>query len=173
MHIGWIIALIVVLALVARVFWCVRRAPNLIIGKPDSAYMNRWYVLPRNAIFNIYLHEILRSDDDRALHDHPWLNLSIVLMGGYWEVLPLMPPSAAVPLPETIRLWRGPLSFVCRRPTTAHRLEVEPGRSCWSLFITGPKVREWGFWCPQGWRHWEAFVDPTNSGAIGPGCGDA
>ena len=26
----------------------------------------------RNKIFNIYLHQIIRSDDDRALHDHPY-----------------------------------------------------------------------------------------------------
>ena len=32
------------------------------------------------------LHHTLRSDRDRALHDHPSWNISIVLTGGYWEV---------------------------------------------------------------------------------------
>lgn len=34
------------------------------------------------------VHHVLRSDHDRALHDHPWHNASIVLSGGYWEVMP-------------------------------------------------------------------------------------
>ena len=28
----------------------------------------------------------------------------------------------------------------------------------WSLFITGPVIREWGFHCPNGWRHWKQFT---------------
>ena len=37
-------------------------------------------------MFNLYLHEFSRSDDDRALHDHPWLfNLSVLLSGTYVE----------------------------------------------------------------------------------------
>lgn len=40
-----------------------------------------------------------------------------------------------------------------------------------TLFITGPRVREWGFWCPKiGWRHWRVFTDPDNTGQIGRGC---
>ena len=37
----------------------------------------------------------------------------------------------------------------------------------------GRKVREWGFHCPRGWKVWTSFVDMTNTGAIGPGCGEA
>lgn len=160
-------------ALAALLVWrCWRvscRSPHFVIGKPGSPYLNRWYVIPRNRIFNIYLHEILRSDDDRALHDHPWINLSIVLRGGYVEVTPYQ---SAEPDGVVRMDWRRPGSVVLRRPTAAHRLEVQDGQPCWSLFITGPKVRDWGFWCPQGWKVWTSFVDMTNSGAIGPGCGE-
>lgn len=134
------------------------RDPDFIIGKPGSPYMRRWYVIPRNRWFNIYLHNIVRSDDDRALHDHPWWNLSILLKGSYREVTPKG------------TFLRGAGSVVFRRATAAHRLEVDG--STWSLFITGRKVREWGFWCPQGWKIWTSFVDMTNTGAIGPGCGE-
>lgn len=34
------------------------------------------------------VHKIMRSDHDRACHDHPWMNASIVLSDGYWEVQP-------------------------------------------------------------------------------------
>lgn len=135
-----------------------RRPPDFIIGKPGSPYMRRWYVIPRNRWFNIYLHNIVRSDDNRALHDHPWWNLSILLKGSYREVTP------------DGTFVRGAGSMVFRRATAAHRLEVDG--PTWSLFITGRKVREWGFYCPQGWKIWTSFVDMTNTGAIGPGCDD-
>lgn len=62
-----------------------RRAPDFVIGGAERPYLLRWFVIPRNKVFNVYLHQFLRSDDDRALHDHPWVNLSILLRGGYIE----------------------------------------------------------------------------------------
>ena len=59
----------------------------------------------------------------------------------------------------------------------AHRIELTadatgplfPG--CWTLFLFGPTVREWGFHCPQrGWVHWRDFTAPGKPGEIGPGC---
>jgi hypothetical protein len=47
--------------------------------------LRRHLLIPRNPIFNVYLHHFLRSDDDRALHDHPWINLSLLLDGCYLE----------------------------------------------------------------------------------------
>ena len=47
------------------------------------------------------------------------------------------------------------------------------GKPSWSLFITGPKLRTWGFWCPKGWMHWEKFVKVVPGGnEIGAGCGE-
>lgn len=62
-------------------------------GKPyfDLAdYMGRtWLVEPADGRpYNARVHKVMRSDHDRCLHDHPWHNASIVLKGGYWEVLP-------------------------------------------------------------------------------------
>jgi hypothetical protein len=151
------------------------REPDFVIGTPDSPYMRRWWVIPRNRHFNIYLHNVLRDDDERALHDHPWWNLSIVLRGGYWEIKPLYRPLYPDLAPEVFRtnldkLWRGPASVVLRRPTDAHRLVLDEGRPSWSLFITGPNVRTWGFWCPKGWRPWQEFCAPGDSSQIGRGC---
>lgn len=160
------------LLLLGRLAVCASSPPHFTIGKPGSPYMQRWYVIPRNRFFNIYLHRVVRSDDDRALHDHPWINLSIVLRGGYLEILPVRPPTADDPMPYQHAVWRGPGSVVLRRPTAAHRLVIDQGQTCWSLFVTGPNVRAWGFWCPRGWRHWQDFVDMTNTGAVGPGCGE-
>lgn len=159
-----IIVLALLLILAVRLVWCLLQPPDFTIGGVALPYMNRWWVIPRNRLFNIYLHQILRSDDDRALHDHPWLNVSIVLAGRYWEVVPQHAPSFSWPVPPTRTVLRAAGSIVVRRPTAAHRLEIlgedrRYGRDCWSLFVTGPNVRTWGFWCPKGWRKWTEFVD--------------
>ena len=46
----------------------------------------------------------------------------------------------------------------------------QPHPPAWSLFITGPVTREWGFHCPQGWRHWKDFTSYREVGEDGRGC---
>lgn len=136
------------------------RDPDFTIGPPSDPYLRRWWVVPRNKLANVYLHEILRSDDDRALHDHPWANTSLVISGRYFEHL------ADGSRHERTAGWVG-----ARQATDAHRLEVLPGERAVTLFMTGPIVREWGFLCPQGWRHWKEFTNAADKGLVGPGCG--
>lgn len=154
-----------------------RRPPDLCIGGAEAPYMLRWFVIPRNRVFNIYLHHVLRDDDDRALHDHPWINLSIVLRGGYREITFVRPPVPGSALPATIELDRKPGSVVLRRARKAHRLTLyrdpETGRSLpsWSLFLTGPNLQSWGFWCPLGrWVHWRDFTTGPHGEVVGKGC---
>lgn len=137
-----------------------RRPPDKVIGGPDNPYLRRWYVIPRNRWCNVYLHQFLRSDDDRALHDHPWINCSILLRGDYIEHTP------------SGRFARLAGDVIFRRATAAHRIELVKHLSAtvWTLFLTGPLVREWGFWCPQGWVHWKAFTAADDPGLIGKGC---
>lgn len=149
-----------------------RRAPDVVIGGEDHPYLRRWWVIPRNRWFNIYLHEFLRSDDDRALHDHPWASLSIIIDGpGYTEVVSIGDPRD----PATHRqLFRPRGSLVFRpRAAHAHRIALVADHDgelpVWTLFLTGPVRRRWGFWCPQGWRHWREFTDARGTG-IGRGC---
>lgn len=147
-----------------------RRPPDFIIGEPDRAYLRRWWIIPRNRFFNIYLHEFLRSDDDRALHDHPWINLSIVLRGSYREWRHYALDSNRPGVKSVVRV---PGDIVMRLPSTAHRIELVPqiGTTV-TLFITGPRVREWGFHCPNGWVHWRVFTSGPRGETIGKGCGD-
>ena len=133
------------------------RDPDFVIG---DNYLRRWWVMPRNKLQNIYLHEINKSDDDRALHDHPWENTSFIIRGSYIEHTP-----------DAVYV-RKPGDVVNRPANALHRLECEDGARVISLFITGPIVREWGFQCPQGWRHWREFTDSRDKGQIGRGCGE-
>lgn len=133
--------------------------PDFVIGGAERPYMRRWWLIPRNRWFNIYLHEIRHSDDDRALHDHPWWNVSVLLKGSYEEVLP-----------GGLSKIRKGGSITIRRPEQLHRLVIVPGEQTWSLFITGPVLRDWGFACPKGWRIWTDYVSTSNKHETGPGC---
>ncbi len=138
-----------------------RRDPDFVIGPVDNPYLRRWWIVPRNELCNVYLHEVLRSDDDRALHDHPWVNTSMILAGGYHEHTP-----------DGV-FWREPGWVGHREATALHRLVVPDGGRAITLFMTGPIVREWGFACPQGWVPWQEFTNPANPGEIGRGCGES
>lgn len=142
-----------------------RRPPDFIIGGAADPYLKRWWVIPRNRFFNIYLHQFLRSDDDRALHDHPWVNVSVLLRGSYLEHL----RDGQVLLRKPWRPW-APWRLIARLPTSAHRVALIDNRSVWTLFLTGPNVRAWGFLCPQGWRHWRDFTAGERGEVVGKGC---
>lgn len=145
------------------------REPDFIVGadNPDGAYLLRWFLIPRNRIFNIYLHQFLRDDDDRALHDHPWWSCSFILDGGYNEHT-----IAAGGIHHRELMEVGRLRILSARH--AHRVELlrcpAPIRAS-TLFITGPRIRRWGFHCPeQGWIDFARFTRPGNAGETGAGC---
>jgi hypothetical protein len=138
-----------------------RRPPDYVIGGAEQPYMRRWWLLPRNRFFNVYLHEFLRSDDDRALHTHPWRwNLSILLRGRYREWVGGAPDAFVERRAPAIKFRWG---------AAAHRIELTEGHA-WTLFLTGRVVREWGFLCPHGFVHWRAFTAPADAGSVGRGC---
>ena len=143
-----------------------QRPPDFVIGGAERPYLKRWHVIPRNRWFNVYLHHFLRSDDDRALHDHPWLNCSILLAGSYTEHT-IAAGGIHTATERHAGQWKLRTSG-----KQAHRIELSAG-PCWTLFITGPVYRRWGFHCPQaGWVHWQDFTAANDPGSTGPGCGD-
>lgn len=149
------------------------RSPDFVIG---DNYLRRWWIVPRNDYANVYLHEILASDDDRGIHGHPWSNRSFLIDGEYVEHTPRYMGSYCGPgngkpgADEIISHVRRAGSVITRDADQAHRLEILPNGRAISLFMTGPAVREWGFWCASGWRHWKEFVSATDNGQIGRGC---
>jgi hypothetical protein len=135
---------------------------------PKSSAFYRW--LCRHIVARA--HTILRSDQDRHLHDHPAWSISIVLAGGYWEITqPPLLAEVAKPLyrgtVETIEqgwicapsadheflqvfahmgiYWRGPGAIVFRRAGDFHRLVLPKGTAAKSIWIIGPKSQHWGF----------------------------
>lgn len=139
---------------------------------PERPFLYRWFLWPKNKYLNAYLHHFVRDDEDRALHDHPWPNLSILLASQYIEHT-----IDAGGIHKRTVFKRGDIKF--RTPYTAHRVELtndyerpddlwlsdwlayaaraaDPAYArigSWSLFITGPVMHVWGFHCPEtGWR---------------------
>lgn len=143
--------------------WIIRRAMRTPYVHLDG-YMERfWFVrIGRRGggqsgaypLLGARVHHILRSDDGRVFHDHPWWYLTIILRGGYWEVRPVFVDGVAS---YCARTWRGPGSVLLRRAASWHRLELPPGETAWTLFCTGPKVQHWGFLVGRkkvGWREY-------------------
>ncbi len=110
-----------------------------------NIFSSRW--------LNIRIHEFVGSDD-RELHDHPWWNISVVLEGEYWEVVP-DGWDMRWDVAKTKVMLRAPGGIVWRRATAQHRLILKQDihwrpRTCWTLFIHGRRTRNWGFWSSAG-----------------------
>lgn len=136
-----------------------RRPWNEVIERHGSPYIERWFLgrkvmvptavasrsrvaavgpeaddptpLP-SEIENLYLHRYLRNDFEDQ-HCHPWPNGSLVVRGGIVEQV------------GVARYTLLPGDVVFRPANQRHAIiEVEPGTI--TLFGTGQKEREWGFW---------------------------
>lgn len=173
------------------------RQPDFIVGQdsPQGAYLLRWYLTPwrhwqhrlglrarahptrwnrgtarlARLLPNLYVHQFLRDDDDRALHDHPSWACSLILARGYIEHT-----IAAGGIHYRNICTPGHLRFLPTRHT--HRIELHRDDHgdpipCVTLFLFGPAVREWGFHCPhRGWVHYRDFTATDKPGEVGQGC---
>lgn len=126
----------------------------------DGLYLTRYYVFLKERSkfpFNIFLHRFHKSDDE-VFHDHPWAYATFVLKGGYYEWVPEFDRHGAK-IGET-RYWRGPGHFRICRANSYHRIELKEGVVPWTLFMPGPKQREWGFLVQDQWvPHYQYLTD--------------
>lgn len=139
------------------------KEPDFVVGSLTTGiYLQRWWIIPRNPFFNIYYHNFNRSDVDLALHDHSYVNMSFLLNSEYIEHT------------EKGSYHRKVGDIKMRLPKTLHRIElfgyddffvfphVRRNKECWSLLITGPRVREWGFQDGPIVRNWLGFKTKAN-----------
>jgi hypothetical protein len=145
------------------------RKPDLTIGPAHDPQTLRWHLFKFRGL-QVALHRWCRSDSDRALHDHTGNNISILLTGRYREWF-----SHAWEKPYYKVRW--PFVPYFRIGEMPHRVELHNG-PLWSIWIRFPSRREWGFWCPKGWRHWRDYVAEragyyeTGISTVGKGCDD-
>lgn len=139
---------------------------------PGGSYMRRFIL--RTPWGTVRLHNILRSDADRHLHDHPFDFVSFLLNGGYRETTPcaacngtgkfidpdLMwdprPPDCrdCMSTGKRLRFWPR-FSVVRKQAEDLHCLTID--KPVWTLVFSGPKRRDWGFATEDGWVHNEQY----------------
>lgn len=112
-------------------------------------YLERFYLFLQDRTtfpFNVFLHRFIKSDPD-DYHDHPWSYRTLILWGGYWEYT------------DEGKFWRGPLTYRYAPANSFHRIELDDNvKSCWTLFIPGTKIRNWGFRTKSGWIDNENYI---------------
>ena len=138
-----------------------------IVSKEGKVHFKRWRILS-TPWFNIYIHNILRSDEDAHPHDHPWHFLSFILWGGYTELW--------LGAYEDWKYWTGgygmnrdvrsPGSFVYHNAKDFHKITLLKD-SAWTLVFTFGKRRpSWGYQTPQGWIDHKAYRQLKNEGKL-------
>jgi quercetin dioxygenase-like cupin family protein len=89
---------------------------------------------------DIFLHKFVRSDKEDP-HSHPWANTTLVLQGNYDEDVYIIEEGERKYLG---RFLRQTGDVVVRNPNAIHAI-VRTSDDCMTLFATGQKVQDWGF----------------------------
>ena len=129
----------------------------------NEPYLERYYLFLRERErfpFNVFLHKFLKSDPD-DVHDHPWPYATVILKGGYWEWIPHFDTVGRKT--GEYQVWRGPGHFRISKANSFHRIELDPDITAWTLFMPGPKQRDWGFLVKNKWIQWEQYLKQRKS----------
>ena len=129
----------------------------------NEPYLERYYLFLKDRKrfpFNIFLHKFLKSDPD-DVHDHPWPYATVILKGGYWEWIPHFDTVGRKT--GEYQVWRGPGHFRISKANSFHRIELDPDITAWTLFMPGPKQRDWGFLVQNTWIQWEQYLKQRKS----------
>lgn len=139
--------------------WIIRRAQRTPYTHIPG-YMNRWWVFnpyqkaghiecapPISWLPSIRVHHILRRDNDRHPHDHPWNARTIVLRGCYGEDRVVSYERSSRYAPDVLvdyylrsRGYTGPINHGAYHQIT----DVSHG-GVWTLFFTFGYIGTWGF----------------------------
>ncbi|MGY2158579.1 hypothetical protein [Pseudomonas tolaasii] len=168
-----------------------QRTPYLHIMSADGAemYMGRWWLFnpySRNTHkpalwwcpWSFRIHHIMRPDEDRDLHDHPWNARTVILRGWYTEQRLLqaddpalqqlllsaanhgMPPDAAFQATEHIDRRAGDTARL--NHGEYHRIDqISPG-GVYTLFITSKWRGDWGFLVNGVKVPWRTYTGTDN-----------
>ncbi len=132
-------ALLIGLAVIALIGYAI---PALIL----PGYLWRWHLIPRNKLFNIYLH-VFVGDDDATFHDHPFNSWSLCLWGRmreYRQVGIRDRFTGAHKHTATESSDVGPGTFAHRGLGVRHYIKLR-SKFAVTIFCTGPLVN-YGTW---------------------------
>lgn len=141
--------------------WLIRRAmrtPYTHIDKDGDVYMYRYWLFnpyKENSSgkgnwfpISIRLHHIVRPDQDRHMHDHPWNARTFILRGWYIEKRE-----------EGRYYWRGEGETAKLNFGEYHYITgISPLHGAWTLFVTGKYRGTWGFLVNGAKVKWREYL---------------
>lgn len=144
-------------------------APYEIYDGLSSLYLRRWTVAEQLDGSCVYLHQFMRSDQDRELHSHPWpAGTSVILLNGYREErrVTRSAPWCPYQMYDVEQHVYQPGDVVQLKSDTFHRVDLI-GTDAWTLICVGPKIQHpegvdgWGFWNRETglYTPWRTFVE--------------
>lgn len=110
------------------------------LGNPDCPYAFRWAVIAFG--FSIRLHHWI--GDDENMHDHPWWFITFMVKGGYADRSPAPLGPDGYEIMDIV----NPGEFRFRPAEWRHRVTLDGGSDTWTVLLTGPRARDWGFYLP-------------------------
>lgn len=132
-----------------------------------------WFFLKNPKLEDLYLHKMLKSDDDKDPHDHPWDFDTTILWNGYDDesyraykcIKVSYNKDGLIDKEITGKFRNGPyvdsLTFLNRRKRSAewcHQVKKHNDKPTWTLVRRGPYRREWNFMDEKGnlimWREY-------------------
>lgn len=135
--------------------WEVLGPPLVLIDENNGReFLKRWRLL-QTPWFSIFVHRMQVPDPGTDLHDHPWGFASLVLRGGYTEVL----ADSRRADDEQVTRHRPRWSLARVRLDQAHTVVTLDRSPTWTLIVTGRTPRRWGFYVDGVWQDWEREYD--------------
>jgi|SRR6478736_2172133 len=120
----------------------------------DVLYLRR-HRLIQTPWFALFLHHIHQPDHDPDPHDHPFNFWSLVVRGGYDEVLHTERREGA--LRPAVKKTHGWLSFHKMSKQDAHRIiSIKP--DTWTLVFVGKRTKSWGYWTEDGFINFKDYL---------------
>lgn len=149
-------------------------------GKVVVTYLRRFYLFRSKWIGknfgDLYLHHIVRSDDDPDPHDHPWGFWGFVIAGGYTDQQWLWVTHGDIIFSSTEGTGRRigpqnevvkPRSFIKRAAEHIHRVILPEGKTAWTLIWTSGYSRDWNFITENGPVFWRTYLNIPSGVEVG------
>ena len=114
-----------------------------IISRSGVVHFRRYRLLS-TPWFNIYIHNILKSDEDSDMHDHPFDFTSVILSGAYYENF-ATPPEFEI---NSKAYYAG--DVIEHKAEDVHKITLL-SKEVWTLVFTSGRNRMWGYHTDRGW----------------------
>jgi hypothetical protein len=113
----------------------------------DEVYLRRLRLI-QTPFCTIILHNLGTEDRSEFLHNHPWNFVSIVLWGGYKEV---------IEDGDETRLAKHRWLSWHKIPASAFHRIVSVKPYTFTMMVTGRRIQPWGFKTDKGWVDWRQY----------------